>query len=132
MYIFDNHRGGLVARDFTTQAGDQGLIPGQVIPKTLKRVQNPLCLTLSIQNKIGGKGSSEQAIERSHAHPKPCPPRNLPLPTAVGNLLTYICAFNNFSHASHVDFYILTPVSSTDLSKMYRSIIVYLITIDLY
>ena len=36
---------GLVVRVFANGPGDQGSIPGQVIPKTQKMVLDPSCLT---------------------------------------------------------------------------------------
>ena len=48
--------------------GDQGLIPGHVIPKTLKMVLDTFLLNTQ-QYKVSIKGKVEQSWERSSALP---------------------------------------------------------------
>ena len=53
---------GLVDRVFANGPADLGLIPGRIIPKTLKMV-----LDTTLLNKVGIKGKVEQSRERSSA-----------------------------------------------------------------
>ena len=53
---------------FVNSAGDQGSIPGQVIPKTLKMVLDTSLLNTQ-QYKVRIKGKVEQSWERSGALP---------------------------------------------------------------
>ena len=59
---------GLVGRVFANDPGDQGSIPGHVIPKTLKMVLDTSLLNIQ-QYKVRIKGKVEQCRERSSAHP---------------------------------------------------------------
>ena len=58
---------GLMSRVFANGPGDQGSIPGQVIPKTQKMVLD--ATLLNTQHKVRIKGKGEQSREWSHAHP---------------------------------------------------------------
>ena len=58
----------LVGRVFANGPGDQGSIPGRVIPKTLKMVLDTSLLN-SQQYKVRIKGKVEQCRERSGALP---------------------------------------------------------------
>ena len=59
---------GLVGRVFANGAGDQGSIPGRVIPKTLKMVLDASLLNIQ-QYKVRIKGKVEQSRERSSTLP---------------------------------------------------------------
>ena len=59
---------GPVGRVFTNDSGDLGLIPGRVIPKTLKMVQDTFLLNTQ-QYKVCIKGKVEQSRERSSTLP---------------------------------------------------------------
>ena len=59
---------GLVGRVFTNGPGDQGSIPGRVIPKTLKVVLDTSLLNTQ-QYKVRIKGKVGQSRERSSTHP---------------------------------------------------------------
>ena len=59
---------GLVGRVFASGPGDLGLIPGRVIPKTLKMVLDTSLLNTQ-QYKVHIKGNVEQARERSSTLP---------------------------------------------------------------
>ena len=62
--FFKKH--GLVVRVFTNGPGDLGLIPGHVVPKTLKMVFDTSWLNTQ-QYKVCIKGRVEQPRERSSA-----------------------------------------------------------------
>ena len=55
-----------MSRVFTDGTGDQGSIPGQVIPKTQKMVLDATLLNTQ-HYKVGIKGKVEQSRERSSA-----------------------------------------------------------------
>ena len=59
---------GLVGRVFANDPGDQGSIPGRVIPKTLKIVLDTSLLNTH-HCKVRIKGKVEQSRERSSALP---------------------------------------------------------------
>ena len=59
---------GLMSRVFINGLGDQGSIPGRVIPKTLKMVFDTSLLNTQ-QYKVRIKGKVEQSRERSSALP---------------------------------------------------------------
>ena len=59
---------GLVGRVFTNGSGDLDLIPGRVIPKTLKTVLDTSLLNTQ-QYKVRIKRKVEQSRERSSALP---------------------------------------------------------------
>ena len=59
---------GLVGRVFANDPGDLGLIPGRVIPKTLKMVLDTSLLNTQ-QYKVRIKGKMEHFWERSSALP---------------------------------------------------------------
>ena len=59
---------GLVSRVFANGPGDQGSIPGRVIPKTLKMVLDTSLLNTQ-QYKVRIKGKVEQSRERSSTLP---------------------------------------------------------------
>ena len=59
---------GLVGRVFANGLGDMGLIPGCVIPKTLKMVLDAFMLNTQ-QYKVHIKGKVEQSKKRSSALP---------------------------------------------------------------
>ena len=59
---------GLVGRVFANGLGDQGSIPGRVIPKTLKMVLDTSLLNTQ-QYKVYIKGKVEQSRERSSTLP---------------------------------------------------------------
>ena len=59
---------GRVGRVFANRPGDQGSVPGQVIPKTLKIVLDASLLNTH-QYMVRIKGKVEQTRERSSAHP---------------------------------------------------------------
>ena len=61
---------GLVGRVFANGPGDLGLIPGRVIPKTLKMVLDTSLLNTQ-QYKVRVKGKVEQSWEWSSALPTP-------------------------------------------------------------
>ena len=61
-------KSGLVGRVFTSGPGDLGLIPGCVIPKTLKMVLDTSMLNTQ-QYKVHIKGKVEQSRERSNTLP---------------------------------------------------------------
>ena len=62
------HTVSLLGRVFTNGLGDQGSIPGRVIPKTQKMV--PDISLLNIQHyKVSIKGKVEQSKERNSALP---------------------------------------------------------------
>ena len=63
IYIID-----LAGRVFANGPGDQGSIPGRVIPKTLKMVLDTSLLNTQ-QYKVRIKGKVEQSRERSSALP---------------------------------------------------------------
>ena len=58
----------LVRRVFANGPGDLGLIPGRVIPKTLKMVLDTFLINTQ-QYKVRIKGRVEQSRERSRALP---------------------------------------------------------------
>ena len=66
-YTF-NRLMGQMGRVFTNGPGDQGSIPGRVIPKTLKMILDTSLLNTQ-QFKIFIKGKVEQSRERSSALP---------------------------------------------------------------
>ena len=59
---------GLVGRVFANGPGDRGLIPGRIIPKTLKMVLDTSLLNTQ-QYKVCIKGKVEQSRERNSALP---------------------------------------------------------------
>ena len=59
---------GLVGRVFANGLGDMGLIPGRIIPKTLKMLLDTSLLNTQ-QYKVCIKGKVEQSRERSSALP---------------------------------------------------------------
>ena len=59
---------GLEGRLFVNGPGDQGSIPGRIIPKTLKMVHDTSLLNLQ-QYKVRIKVKVEQSWERSRALP---------------------------------------------------------------
>ena len=59
---------GLMSTVFTNSLGDQGPIPGWVIPKTQKTVLDATLLSTQ-HNKVLIKGKVEQSRERSSALP---------------------------------------------------------------
>ena len=59
---------GLVGRVFAYGPGDQGSIPGRVLPKTIKMVLDTSLLNTQ-QYKVRIKGKVEQSRERSSALP---------------------------------------------------------------
>ena len=59
---------GLVGRVFANGPGDRGLIPGRVIPMTLKMVLDTSLLNIQ-QYKVRIKGKVKQSRERSSALP---------------------------------------------------------------
>ena len=59
---------GLMSRVFANGPGDQGSIPGQVIPKTQKMVLDATLLSTQ-HYKVRIKGKVEQSRERSSALP---------------------------------------------------------------
>ena len=59
---------GLVGRVFANGSGDLGSIPGQVMPKTFKKVLDTSLLKTQ-QYKVRIKGKVEQSRERSSALP---------------------------------------------------------------
>ena len=59
---------GLVGKVFANDPGDQGSIPGRVIPKTLKMVLDTSLLNTQ-QYKVRIKGKVEQPRERSSTLP---------------------------------------------------------------
>ncbi len=61
IYIYISVAIGLISRVLTSGLGDQGSIPGRVIPKTQKWYLIPPCLTLSI---IGYGSRIIEAIQR--------------------------------------------------------------------
>ena len=63
-YININRLIGLVDRVFSNGPGDQGSIPGRIIPKTLKMVLDTSLLNTQ-QYKVRIKGKVEQSRERS-------------------------------------------------------------------
>ena len=65
---FSDQLTGLVGRVFTTGPGDLGLIPGRVIPKTLKMLLDTSLLNTQ-QYKVRNKGKVKQSRERSCAFP---------------------------------------------------------------
>ena len=65
---YNNWLIGLVSRVFANGPGDQGSIPGRVIPKTLKMVLDTSLLNTQ-QYKVGIKGKVEQSWERGNALP---------------------------------------------------------------
>ena len=59
---------GLMSRMFISGPGDQGSIPGHVIPKTQKMVLNAALLNTQYY-KVRIKGKVEESRERSNALP---------------------------------------------------------------
>ena len=66
--IYCNRLIGLEGRVFVNGSGDQGSIPGRVIPKTLKMVLDTSLLNTQ-QYKVRIKGKVEQSRERSSTLP---------------------------------------------------------------
>ena len=66
MLVLSSPLNDLVGRVFTNGLGDQGSIPGRVIPKTLEMVLDTSMLNTQ-QYKVRIKGKVEQSRERSSA-----------------------------------------------------------------
>ena len=59
---------GLIGKVFANGPGDQGSIPGRIIPKTLKMILDTSLLNTQ-QYKVHIEGKVEQSRERSIPHP---------------------------------------------------------------
>ena len=68
IYLHINQLIGLVGTAFANGPGDQGSIPGRVIPKTLKMVHDTSLLNTQ-QYKVHIKGKVKQSEERSSILP---------------------------------------------------------------
>ncbi len=68
LYLYEHRLIGLVGRVFAYYPGDRVLIPGRVIPKTLKMVLDTSLLNTQ-PYKVCIKGKVEQSRERSSALP---------------------------------------------------------------